>query len=172
MSIHQRNEPANLSYRLVIIHNGRYDSELDLIKHLSPLEGDPPPNFKIFEYMNFSSYRSIYPIKFCTEWNELILTMMPRRRGQYRELTWADLTRFHRGLQYMLLYYYISPVRNYSRPGPDVPWYDELKHDSMEFNIVNYGKSMDTQMLVMKNKLQEDGTMELKEQIIRSIDII
>ena len=168
MSIHQRNEPANFSYRLVIIHNGRYASELDLIQHLSPLEGDPP-NFKIFEYMNYPDYRSIHTIKFCTEWNELALTMLPRRRGEYRELTWGDFTTFHRGLQYMLLYYYISPTRNYPRPGPDVPWYDELKHDSMEFLITQYGQSMDTQMLVMKNKLQEDGTQRLEQQVIHSV---
>ena len=148
MSIHQRNDPANLSYRLLIISNGRNRSELDLITHMLPSEGERHPNFKIFEFMNYSDYNEIPMMKFCTQWNELTLTLLPWHQSQYRELIWGDFTPFHGGLQYMLLYYYINPAHLSERPGQDVARYDEDKHDAMEFNISAYGQSMDTQIYI------------------------
>ena len=98
------NKTRSLYYHLCIVSNGRL-SELDLIGHLFTLPGDPPPDFRMYEAMNYDDYNQIPLAMFNITWDNFILFQHPQFALYQRELHQEELTDFHRSLQYMTLYH-------------------------------------------------------------------
>ena len=167
--IYQLNRTRNLYYNMAIFHNGRFNNELEVIKHLSPLPGDPA-HIRVYESTNYDNYNEIPLVKFNIEWNEFFIPTEPRHRDRYRLLGRNNFTPFHRALQYILLSFYVDPDDGILRPPPDnAPWwYDERRHNSMEHNITQFAKTTDSQMFTNQIEHLANGRRGLLGNIIAS----
>ena len=172
LSAFQFNRTRLKYYCLVIIHNGRYDNELDVITHMSPLPSDPN-NLMIYAATNYDSTNDMQWCKFNISWNNFNLIDAEIFRTGFRQCYISDFSALHRAIQYMMLCYYVD-MEGIQRPDDfrvlpmDVGWYDERKHESMEYNICHYAPCTMAQMAVTTNDRQEDGTYRDATHIERS----
>ena len=173
MTIFQWNKTRERYYLMVIIHNGRYESELEVILHMAHMDGDHE-NIKIYEAKNYDSYDDIPLGRFNVDWNDFTLAMQDDCRYDYSELPTILFTHFHRHLQYMLLSFYkimTEEDENLGRDGVSLinsqPWYDESKSQALYLNITYIGLIINCYMVVLKEQRNAAGRRVLVEHIKR-----
>ena len=178
LSIYQLNLTRSSYYHLCIICNGRL-TELDLIGYLFALSADPP-NFRMYEAMNYDDYDRISLAMFNITWDNFILFQHPQFALYQRELHQEELTDFHRSLQYMMLYHFIRSIQRggdlYTCRDPTAPqpsWYDGEKHSIMNYNIFYHGRTMDTEMQVWEyDPPNSAGVRELVQRTLTSLVVL
>ena len=150
MTIFQFNKTKEKYYLLVVISNGVY-TELEVILHMSSLDGDPD-NVKMYEAYNYDIYNDVPLGRLNVSWNDFTQAIQPDNPTDYQTLWDVFRSDVHKSMQYMLLSFYLRepPPGTPMGLGKDgvsrieqQPWFNAEKTDALNHFINEYGKNID-----------------------------
>ena len=156
-------------YQMAIIHNGRYNGESTIFAHMNGVD----ENIQIFEVTNYDRHEDIPLGRFNVEWNNFGAAMDLRVALGYKLVDRDNYNDFHRGMQYMLLSFYINPqtipsvyVQNVKKTeGREVSPEERSRVSRIHFHIQN-AKSVNC-LMKLKLKGQRKGYKGLE-----TVDVI
>lgn len=173
LTVFQFNKTKDQYYLMVVIHNGVYNSELEVILHMSYMDGDLD-NIKIFEASTYETDTEIPIGRFNVDWNDFTQAMQDHEKRRYLSYGREYFPQLYRKIQYMLLSFYIR------EPPPDAPmglgrdgvsrleqqpWFSPRKTDELNTFINEYGANINCYMYVHKQQVI-GGRQVLVEDII------